>query len=70
MRLEKAGVTKMFWRSGKVQATVRRLKDLFDKAGRVGRCLNRCLDHSSLLGTFSYDQVSASGVQLFKAIIA
>ena len=31
-------ITKSSWRSGRVQTAARRLKDLFDEAGRVGRC--------------------------------
>ena len=49
---------------GKSSNTARRLKDLFDKAGRVGRCLSQSLSYSSLLGRYSYDKVSASRVQV------
>ena len=49
---------------GKSSNTARRLKDLFDKAGRVGRRLSQWLSYSSLLGRYSYDQVSASRVQI------
>jgi len=49
---------------GKSSNTARRLKDLFDKAGRVGRCLSQQLSYNSLLKRYSYDKVGALRVQV------
>ena len=38
---KEADITKSLWRSGRVQEAARRLKNLFDKAGRVGWCFSQ-----------------------------